>query len=154
MIYGPREFHEDDSAARKARHERVVNDLLKHVCRSPLVARAAADTIVAYDHILPDAYPLHSILHAVSEVTHILKTDIVGPRWQKPLRSARFLYYYLARVHSMKSFPQIARSCGGRHHSTVMHGCKQVEKNMTFYAPLIEAARARLKLALDRRKMA
>ena len=150
MIYGPREFYESNSPALRERREWVINSLLKYVCDSESAAIAGADAIMAFDHIIQGAYPLQAILDTVSKVTHVSKTEIIGPRQLKYIVTARFAFYYLARAHTMKSFPQIGKSCGGRDHSTVIHGCQVVEKNMRIYEPIIAAARS----ALDRRKMA
>lgn len=53
--------------------------------------------------------------------------DLESPRRAVKLVQARFLYYWMARKLTARSYPDIGRYCGGRDHSTVMHGIRKID---------------------------
>ncbi len=54
--------------------------------------------------------------------------DLKSPSRQRAVVLARGVAMYLARQTSGKTLVQIGRFFGGRDHSTVLHGCRQVER--------------------------
>lgn len=82
---------------------------------------------------------LRDILRAVSAVTGISMLDLISPRRERRYARARFIYYHLARVMTSKGTPSIGKHCGGRDHSTVLHGLRQVKLHPAEYAEKIAA---------------
>lgn len=78
------------------------------------------------------------VLEAVSSVTGISLRDMGSNLRAKHLCRARFVYYRLSRELTSASLPMIGRRCGGRDHSTVMHGIKVTHKYPRGFKPLIE----------------
>lgn len=56
----------------------------------------------------------------------------------------RHIGFYIARHHTLLSYPQIGRVFGGRDHSTVLYGHKKVQANPEIYASGIKAVEALL----------
>ena len=77
---------------------------------------------------------LGGIMMAVSEVTRIGVGDIRSERRSIPMVRARQIYFWIARTYTGKSLPMIAMYCGGRDHSTVIHGVKKVSRLMNLYS--------------------
>lgn len=110
--------------------------------------RAALDgtvsvSIFSLAEIEPPPPTLHEIIYAVEAVKLITVTQICSPRRQRNIIAARFLFCYLARELTTKSFPQIARLIH-RDHSTVIHACQRVEADIERYRESISAVTARL----------
>lgn len=57
--------------------------------------------------------------------------DLLGPKRTKELVSARHIIIYLLRHLCNLSYPEIGRKMGGKDHSTIMHGCKKIETNIS-----------------------
>jgi hypothetical protein len=89
-------------------------------------------------------FPLRAIVLAVAAATGVSANDITSVRRQSATVKARNVYYYAARKLTNKSFPEIGRYCGGKDHSTVMHGISRVEQFMEIYAPVIADVERRL----------
>jgi chromosomal replication initiator protein len=69
-----------------------------------------------------------AIVSRVAEITGIAERHLRGHR--REFAKYRFAIYWLARENTGKSYPQIAKSLGGRDHSTVISGCKRAEDYM------------------------
>jgi chromosomal replication initiator protein len=70
------------------------------------------------------------VFRAVSTFFNIKHDDLVGKKRNKELIKPRQLCMYLLRTEASMSFPEIAREMGGKDHSTIMYGCKSIEKNL------------------------
>jgi chromosomal replication initiator protein len=70
------------------------------------------------------------IFRAVSGFFNIKHDDLVSKKRNKELIKPRQLCMYLLRTEASLSFPEIAREMGGKDHSTIMYGCKNIEKNL------------------------
>ena len=55
-------------------------------------------------------------------------SEMVGPRRHRSIARPRQIAMYLSKELTNKSYPEIGRSFGGRDHTTVMHGIKQILK--------------------------
>lgn len=74
-------------------------------------------------------YPtVRECLAAVSAEFGISVLDLVSERKNIRLARPRQIAYWLARMTTPKSFPEIARQIGRRDHTTVMHGIRIVEE--------------------------
>lgn len=71
------------------------------------------------------------IIREVHKYFHIPIEDLLGPKRTKELVSARHIVIYLLRHLCNLSYPEIGRKMGGKDHSTIMHGCKKIETNIS-----------------------
>ena len=58
------------------------------------------------------------------------KKDVIGPRRNKEYVRPRQILMYLLKNELRLSYPNIGRYLGGRDHTTVMHGCSKIEKEI------------------------
>jgi len=58
------------------------------------------------------------------------KKDVIGPRRNKEYVRPRQILMYLLKNELRLSYPNIGRYLGGRDHTTVMHGCGKIEKEL------------------------
>jgi len=56
--------------------------------------------------------------------------EITGPKRDKDIVVPRQICMYLMREELALSYPKIAQSLGGRDHTTIMHGCHKIEKEI------------------------
>lgn len=82
------------------------------------------------------------IMWAVSEASGISINDLISHRRQVPVSAARHVFFWMCRILTTKSYPEIGRFCGGRDHATVMHGVARIEQDMAKFVNLIEMASA------------
>lgn len=75
----------------------------------------------------PIPVALSQILDAVALVLGFSRQELVSIRRKRRLCEGRQIYYWIARKYTSCTFPMIARHCGGRDHSTIMHGERKVE---------------------------
>ncbi|NOY84372.1 MAG: chromosomal replication initiator protein DnaA [Nitrospirae bacterium] len=68
------------------------------------------------------------VLRAVSERYQIRISELKSKRRTKNLVIPRQIGMYLTRQLTNLSFPEIGKAFGGKDHSTVIHACKQIEK--------------------------
>lgn len=77
-------------------------------------------------HSLPlgVAPSLQVILLVVADAAGLSINDLKSPRRDQASVVARRIYYRLARRLTGSSLPEIARACGNRDHTTVLHGIR------------------------------
>lgn len=93
------------------------------------------------------------ILDAVSQHYRISVVEMLSGRRQADLVTARQVVMYLARKHTMRSYPQIGQVLGRRDHTTVLWGVSKIEGRLEREPRLvadIEAIRAKLQLVAPR----
>lgn len=81
---------------------------------------------------------LAEILWCVSAVTGVPIPWLKSVRRGQMLSRTRWLYFWLARTRTSSSYPKIARFCGGRDHSTIIHGVREVAAQWDTFGPLVE----------------
>ena len=59
---------------------------------------------------------------------HVRITDLKSRRRSKTLVHPRQIAMYLCRELTDSSFPEIGRQFGGKDHTTIIHGCRQIAK--------------------------
>ena len=69
------------------------------------------------------------IQETVATRFHVKVSDLKSKRRTKTLVHPRQVAMYLCRELTDASFPEIGRDFGGKDHTTIIHACKQVEKN-------------------------
>jgi len=70
------------------------------------------------------------IIEVVSKHFGIQQADLLGTRRQKELVHPRQILMYLLRHELNYSFPKIGRELGGKDHTTIIHGCEKIEKEL------------------------
>jgi len=71
------------------------------------------------------------IVDAVSKFYSIAYKDILGKSRKKELVKPRQVVMYLLREEINMSYPTIGNELGGRDHTTAIHACKKIEKEVT-----------------------
>lgn len=98
----------------------------------PQCASRFSAGLVVPEAALPEAQPhpgvappsLGSIIRAAARLHDVRPQEIIGPSRSRTVAGARSLAMYLARRLTGRSFQAIGAACGGRDHSTVMHGVR------------------------------
>lgn len=85
---------------------------------------------------------LKRILAAVSRASGRSIAEITSAGRSRYLMWPRMVYYALAKELTTQSFFQIGSACGGRDHSTVLHGVKNVAAHPDWFAPLMAVTRS------------
>lgn len=70
-------------------------------------------------------YVWKRILYEVAEKHNVSVEDIISPKRNPHIVRARYESFYRMRNETNLSLPAIGRRCGGRDHTTVMHGIKK-----------------------------
>lgn len=70
------------------------------------------------------------ILKIVSDFFNLKVEEILGNHRQKELVYPRQITMYLLRHEMNFSFPKIGRELGGKDHTTIMYGCRKIEKEI------------------------
>ena len=81
---------------------------------------------------------LDDICRVVCGVYCTTKPEFVSHRRAYYIVEARQVFYWLARKHTSFSLPQIGAFCGGRDHSTVLHGVNKIDADLGRYRKNIE----------------
>ncbi len=89
--------------------------------------------------------PLDAIMRAVSIATKVPLLELKSERRFVPAARARAIYYFAARELTPKSLPAIGRSCGGRDHSTILHGIGKVKARRQAFEPELSTVISALK---------
>jgi len=73
-------------------------------------------------------------MERVQEVTakffNIQVKDLKSPRRNKFIARPRQIAMFLCREHTAHSFPEIGAAFGKRHHTTVMHACDTIKREL------------------------
>ena len=72
------------------------------------------------------------ILDTVCDHFHIKKEDITGSKRNAEIVQPRQIVMYLCREMTQTNFKEIGNVLGGRDHSTVIHGCKNIESELEY----------------------
>lgn len=71
-----------------------------------------------------------NIIKIIAEYFDIQIEDITGPCRKKNLTEPRQIIMYLMREELKLSYPAIGQELGGRDHTTVIHACEKISKNI------------------------
>ncbi len=86
----------------------------------------------------PRPITVDMILEATSEQFSFDLAELIGKSRRRPLVEARQIAMYVTRELTDLSFPSIASAFGGRDHTTVMHACEKIGKQMTERSQIFE----------------
>lgn len=78
---------------------------------------------------------LRHILLAVEEETGVSLEALLSRGRMPPFARARQMYFWLARRSTRQPTTMIGRICGGRDHSTVLHGIRRVNDHRQMFEP-------------------
>ncbi len=99
--------------------------------RQPLTVELAK---AAFATLASDARPrrisIAEVLAAVSEFYRISPDDLRGKQRDKHIVAPRHVAMYLMRQETQASLLEIGQALGGRDHSTVLHGCDKIGKEI------------------------
>jgi chromosomal replication initiator protein len=70
----------------------------------------------------------HAIIEAICQRFQLAAADLTGQSRARDVTYARHLAMYLLQKHSRLPYAEIGRILGGRDHSTVLSGCKRIER--------------------------
>jgi hypothetical protein len=73
---------------------------------------------------------LRRILNAVARQRELTAAELVGPSRCRTVVEARGIAMYLARGLTGSSLYEIGHACGGRDHTTVLHGVRVIERRI------------------------
>ncbi|MBT8494368.1 MAG: chromosomal replication initiator protein DnaA, partial [Deltaproteobacteria bacterium] len=76
------------------------------------------------------------ILKAVANYYAVKVSDLKSPRRHKSIAGPRAVAMYLARTHTKDSYPDLGRSFGGKHHTTVISAVEKITKRLKTDASL------------------
>jgi chromosomal replication initiator protein len=109
--------------------------LIRVVAYSKLVGKEV-DEAVAYE-VLKDMIvetqrkiTIDLIQRRVAEYFEIRPSDMTAKRRSKNVVYPRHIAMYLSRELTSYSFPEIGEQFGGRDHTTVLHGCDKIRKDI------------------------
>ncbi len=113
--------------------EGVVNRLaaLKQFYDEPLTLDFAQRHLPKTFTPEPPMVTVSAIIEAVARYHNIRSADITGKRRTQALTRPRHIAMYMARRHTQLSFPELGREFGNRDHSTIQHGCRKVDRELS-----------------------
>ena len=97
---------------------------------SPITIELAEKIINEFKYESEKVIYCDFIKETVAKYFSINKEDLSGNKRSNDIAFPRQIAMYLCREVANMSYPQIGVDFGGRDHSTVMHGCKKIEKEM------------------------
>ena len=123
------------SASLRASLNRVVaySDLMQRPLDVDLARQIIADTQEANKRRQPSE---REVIDAVSEHFGVDTDTLRGPKRDKKTALARQVAMYILREDSDMGATAIARALGRKDHSTVLHGCKTIEREQNINANL------------------
>jgi hypothetical protein len=71
---------------------------------------------------------IHRLMKVVSLVTDFPILELTSQQRAAQLVKARHILFWLCKRFTSRSYPEIGRKCGGRDHTTVLHGVRRVTK--------------------------
>ena len=73
---------------------------------------------------------VEAVLKAVAGYYNLKVADLRSPRRHKSLAGPRAVAMYLARTHTKESYPDLGRSFGGKHHTTIISAVEKITKRL------------------------
>jgi len=124
---------------------RIVYDEPVEISRPPAIDLAAeAAAIIA---LVGRRVRVIDVICATAEHFGIRKIDLISERRTKAITIPRQVVMYLSRELTSRSLQEIGQLLGGKDHSTIIHGCRNVEKWTAQGLPIladVDAIRTRL----------
>ena len=87
-----------------------------------------------FQHVVgdqPRKINTEAIKKMVAEHFNIRVSDLTSKKRQRTISVPRQIAFYLTRELTGSSFPEIGEKFGGKDHTTVMHGVKKIEGELS-----------------------
>lgn len=97
---------------------------------TPITRELAEKTLDDFKYESEKVISSQFIKETVAKYFSINKDDLSSNKRSNDIAFPRQIAMYLCREVANMSYPQIGNDFGGRDHSTVMHGCKKIEKEI------------------------
>lgn len=97
---------------------------------SPITIELAENIINEFKYENEKVISCDFIKETVAKYFSINKDDLSGNKRSNDIAFPRQIAMYLCREVANMSYPQIGTDFGGRDHSTVMHACRKIEKEV------------------------
>ena len=97
---------------------------------SPITIELAENIINEFKYESEKVISSDFIKETVAKYFSINKDDLAGNKRSNDIAFPRQIAMFLCREVASMSYPQIGTDFGGRDHSTVMHACKKIEKEV------------------------
>ena len=97
---------------------------------SPITIELAENIINDFKYESEKVISCDFIKETVRKYFSINKDDLAGNKRSNDIAFPRQIAMYLCREVANMSYPQIGEDFGGRDHSTVMHACKKIDKEV------------------------
>ncbi len=97
---------------------------------TPITIELAENIINEFKYENEKVISADFIKETIAKYFSINKDDLSGTKRSNEIAFPRQIAMYLCREIANMSYPQIGTDFGGRDHSTVMHGCKKIEKEI------------------------
>ncbi len=95
----------------------------------------------------PEHLTCDHILKAVASYYNVKVSDLKSARRHKSIAGPRAVAMYLARTHTNESYPDLGRSFGGKHHTTIISAVEKITRRLQDEASLrgeVHAVESRL----------
>jgi chromosomal replication initiation ATPase DnaA len=109
-------------------------DLIRHAQKLETHAVVAADNIAS----LRDRIRIQDIMRVVCRHYGVTRNEIICQRRHQSIVTPRQVVMYIAKKITTRSFPEIGRRLGNRDHTTVMSGCRKIER-LRAMDPILDA---------------
>ncbi len=97
---------------------------------SPITIELAENIINEFKFESEKVISCEFIKETIAKYFSINKDDLAGNKRSNDIAFPRQIAMYLCREIANMSYPQIGEDFGGRDHSTVMHACRKIEKEI------------------------
>lgn len=97
---------------------------------SPITIELAENIINEFKYESEKVISCDFIKETVAKYFSINKDELAGNKRSNDIAFPRQIAMYLCREIANMSFPQIGTDFGGRDHSTVMHACKKIDREI------------------------
>ncbi|HMI55174.1 MAG TPA: helix-turn-helix domain-containing protein [Gemmatimonadaceae bacterium] len=101
----------------------------------------AIEEVVVEDAPDPKGPSVKDIKRCVAQHFNLSLRDLESPRRFAKIVKPRQIAFYLARKLTNRSLPDIGRRFGGKDHTTILHACKLIERNMQTDPQLVQTVR-------------
>ena len=109
---------------------------------APMDKEAAKKILAVYAQAPKKFLSPKKIIRAVSEFYEITEKELIQQSRKKDVVRPRQIAMYLMREYLKNSYPSIGEKFGGRDHTTVIHSCEKVGRDLETNAELGEELKA------------
>jgi len=96
----------------------------------PIDADFARETLEGSITRPQEPITVDAVLKSVASYYGLKVSDLKSPRRHKSIAGPRAVAMYLARRHTKQSYPDLGRSFGGKHHTTVISAVDKTDKRL------------------------